>query len=212
MAFLSHHNIYHLLTIFLLGGICHQHTTAVCCLSPQQKGRVFDPNLLSIFTYFIKSLVPGRFNFNFKEVIFKLTLVNGGWVISDEIAFRWMPLDLFDDKSTLDQVMACCRQATSHYLSQCWPRSLTQYGITRPQYSERAHCSASIPTGHRKFSTSAWIYYMNHTILQNIKLPDTKLQIMVSDWKFDCANWSPVNCLIDRNGTEMVLRTHLALH
>ena len=27
-------------------------------------------------------------------------------------------------KSTLDQVMAWCRQATSHYLIQCWPRSL----------------------------------------------------------------------------------------
>ena len=28
-----------------------------------------------------------------------------------------MPLDLTDDKSTLVQVMAWCRQATSHYLS-----------------------------------------------------------------------------------------------
>ena len=25
-------------------------------------------------------------------------------------------------------------QATSHYLSQCWPRSLLTYGITRPQW------------------------------------------------------------------------------
>ena len=42
---------------------------------------------------------------------------------------RWMPLHLIDDKSTLVQVMACCRQATSHYRSQCWPRSMPQ-GIT----------------------------------------------------------------------------------
>ena len=48
----------------------------------------------------------------------------GGWGIFCEIALRWMPLDLTDDKSTLVQVMAWCRQATSHYLSQCWPRSL----------------------------------------------------------------------------------------
>ena len=34
-----------------------------------------------------------------------------------------MPLDL-TDKSTLVQVMAWCRQATSHCLSQCWPRSI----------------------------------------------------------------------------------------
>ena len=44
-----------------------------------------------------------------------------------------MPQDLTDDKSTLVQVMAWCRQAPSHYLKQCWPRSPTQYGVTRPQ-------------------------------------------------------------------------------
>ena len=30
--------------------------------------------------------------------------------------------------------MAWCHQSTSHYLSQCWPRSLSPYGITRPQH------------------------------------------------------------------------------
>ena len=30
--------------------------------------------------------------------------------------------------------MAWCRQATCHYLSQCWPRSVLPYGITRPQW------------------------------------------------------------------------------
>ena len=45
-----------------------------------------------------------------------------------------MPQDLTDDKSTLVQVMAWCHQATSHYLNQCWPRSPTPYGITRPQW------------------------------------------------------------------------------
>ena len=39
-----------------------------------------------------------------------------------------------DGKSTLVQVMAWCRQATSHYLSQCWPRSLSPYGVIRPQW------------------------------------------------------------------------------
>ena len=41
-----------------------------------------------------------------------------------EIAIRWMPQHLTNHKSTLVQVMARCRQVTSHYLSQCWPRSL----------------------------------------------------------------------------------------
>ena len=30
--------------------------------------------------------------------------------------------------------MAGCCQATSHYLSQCWPRSMSPYGVTRPQW------------------------------------------------------------------------------
>ena len=60
--------------------------------------------------------------------------MNGGWGISYEIALRWMPLDLTDGKSTLAQVMACCRTALSHYLSQCWPSSLLPYGVTRPQW------------------------------------------------------------------------------
>ena len=45
-----------------------------------------------------------------------------------------MSLDLTDDNSTLVQVMAWCRQATGHYLSQCWPRSMSPYGVTRPQW------------------------------------------------------------------------------
>ena len=46
------------------------------------------------------------------------------------------------DKSTLVQVMAWCRQATSHYLSQCWPRSMLLYGITRPQCVKSSHCNS----------------------------------------------------------------------
>ena len=42
-----------------------------------------------------------------------------------ETGLRWMPENTCDDKSTLLQVMACCGQATSHYLSQCWLRCVT---------------------------------------------------------------------------------------
>ena len=41
-----------------------------------------------------------------------------------------MSLDLNDDKATLVQVMAWCYQATSHYLSQCWPRFMLSYAVT----------------------------------------------------------------------------------
>ena len=61
-----------------------------------------------------------------------------GWGISCEIALIWMSLDFTNDQSTSVQVMAWCRQAISHYLNQCWPRSLSPYGITRPQWVK--HC------------------------------------------------------------------------
>ena len=32
------------------------------------------------------------------------------------------------------QVVAWCRQRSSHYRSRCWPRSVSTYGITRPQW------------------------------------------------------------------------------
>ena len=38
--------------------------------------------------------------------------------ISCKIDLRWMPQNAFDDMLTLIQVMACCLQATSQYLSQ----------------------------------------------------------------------------------------------
>ena len=82
----------------------------------------------------LNSLAPGRFQRNFSKVIFQLILVIDGWSISCKIVLKWMPTDLTDRKSTLVQVMAWCRQATSHYLSQCWPRSLLPYGVVRPQW------------------------------------------------------------------------------
>ena len=54
--------------------------------------------------------------------------------ISSAMAIRLTSWDLGDDKSTLVQVMAWCRQATSHYPKQCWPRSLPPYGVTGPQW------------------------------------------------------------------------------
>ena len=65
-------------------------------------------------------------------LIFKWILEIDGGGISCEIALIVMSLDFTDHQSTLVQVMAWCRQATSHYLSQCWTRSLSPYGVTRP--------------------------------------------------------------------------------
>ena len=35
--------------------------------------------------------------------------------------------------------MAWCHQAPSHYMSQCWPRSMSPYGANRPQWIKYVH-------------------------------------------------------------------------
>ena len=52
---------------------------------------------------------------------------------SCDIVLRSMSLDLTNNESTSVQVIAWCHQATSHYLSQCWPRSVSPYSVPRPQ-------------------------------------------------------------------------------
>ena len=93
---------------------------------------------LSLVQYHIlialNSLTPGRFQRNIRKVIFQPILVMDAWSISCKIVLKWMPMDLTYGKSTLVQVMAWCCQAPSHYLSQCWPRSLSPYGVIRPQW------------------------------------------------------------------------------
>ena len=79
--------------------------------------------------------------------------------ISSEIALRWTSLDLSDDKLTLFQVMAwCCLATTSHYLSQCWPRSMSPNGVTRSQsvnlfslYIDPFNCDKPIKTAKHEY-------------------------------------------------------------
>ena len=55
------------------------------------------------------------------------------WKSFCEIALSRIITGLIDHKSTLIQVMASCHQAPTHYLNQCWLRSMTRYSVTRPQ-------------------------------------------------------------------------------
>ena len=68
------------------------------------------------------------------KVLFKPIIQNSILRNCCGIALRWMPQNLTNAKSTMVQVMAWCRQATSHYLSQCRPMSMSPYGVTRPQW------------------------------------------------------------------------------
>ena len=69
----------------------------------------------------------------FKSILQMISKLSTSW----EICLRWVPQNPIIDKSTLVQVMAWWCQATSHYMSQCWPRYIIsghKYGITRAQW------------------------------------------------------------------------------
>ena len=71
------------------------------------------------------------------RIILKVWLSNSFFnLISPAIPTKWechrIPL-------SQQQVMAWCCQATGHYLSQCWPRSMSPYGITGSQLVKPLH-------------------------------------------------------------------------
>ena len=90
-------------------------------------------------------MVPlGDVAMNFNHIIFKLLIQNSRLGTRCETTLMCKQLDLTNDKSILVQVMAWCRQATSHYLSRCWPRSRS-YGITRHQWVKKVTYFESSP-------------------------------------------------------------------
>ena len=97
-----------------------------------------------------------------------------GWDISCEIALIWMSLDFTDNQSTLAQVMAWCRQATSHYLKQCWPRSLSPYNVTRPQW---------VITQVITYYIVLWWQYYNNAINNHVIL--CRKRKPVACWKYE---------------------------
>ena len=82
-------------------------------------------------TIYVNALAPVMFEWNFR--FRRLILLIAGCGISCEILLGWMPLDLTCDNSPMAEVMAWFLQTTNHNLSQCKPRSMSPYGVTRPQ-------------------------------------------------------------------------------
>ena len=128
-----------------------------------------------LFIHEFNSLAPGRYNRNFRYLIFNLISIIGGRGISCKMTLRWLSLDLNDDKSTLVQVMAWCRQATSHYLSQCWPISMPLYGHNELRYevsfvnSNSDLCSLSVtalPCSILHYNVTHWGKHKMATNLQ----------------------------------------------
>ena len=100
------------------------HRCHVRCASLSSKGpvRISDHNLCLVVPWpeLIDPLGRGT---NFKSIFFKLIMQQTSLDTRCEIALSWLPEKLTKEKSTLVEVIAWCRQATSHYLSRCWRRS-----------------------------------------------------------------------------------------
>ena len=60
-----------------------------------------------------------------------------------------------DYKSILVRVMVWCRQATNHCLSQCWPRLVSPYGVTMPEWSR---FSTRVLFCQQRLTKSDWMY------------------------------------------------------
>ena len=84
--------------------------------------------LISVFS--VNSLARIICRCNLISVIFKLYISN----IFREITLKWAKKTLLMISPTLAQAISRCRKATCHYLSRCWPRYMSLYGVTRPQW------------------------------------------------------------------------------
>ena len=68
-------------------------------------------------------------------MVFRLIIQSiSSWSSPCEFALKGTPQNVTKEKSTLVQVMAWCRhRAPSHYVRQCWHRSVSRNGVNMPQ-------------------------------------------------------------------------------
>ena len=108
---------------------------------------------------------------------------------------RWVSLDPTDDKSPLVQVMVWCRRAKSHNPSQCWPRFMLPYGVTRSRHGNfrtaakfgdiRSAILVDViwsRDGFKKLyvtSTVYWCMASNLKALRNLFLNEKKIHLCV---------------------------------
>ena len=93
-----------------------------------------------------------------KKIIFNSSSLIGIFRCSYDNALVWIPRNL-NEKSVLLLVMVWCRQATSHYLNQCWTRSILPYGVTRPQWVHRqawVYCKSNSQVSVNKPLQKTW--------------------------------------------------------
>ena len=100
-----------------------------------------------------------------------------------------MPQILGDGKLTLFQVMAWCRQASSQSLIQCWPISMSPYGVAMSQCA-----NSEFATWWRvvDLSISHYVYQWPHNHLQ--------WAYFLTNYEVKCQQGTFINDIIDFSG------------
>ena len=124
----------------------------------------------------LNSLSLGRFGFGFKCLIFKCNIIIDILNISSWILYRQIPQVHVVHKSTLVQVMVWCHQATNHYLSQCWPRSMSAIWVHLATIISFLICVkwgnwVNISSGNNFLPAQSWTHRENSHITQTTPEP-----------------------------------------
>ena len=98
----------------------------------------------AMLIHYINSVVPGRCGANLKSIIFKLIIQDRSLGDRCEIALCWMPKNLTIEKSTLAQVMAWCRQETSHNMPHVDPNLCHMVSLAHNELKPRNNLSNKI--------------------------------------------------------------------
>ena len=74
--------------------------------------------------------------------------------------------------------MVWCHLAPSHYLSQCWPRSILIYGVTRPQWANCLH--TELLWGNKKKNLTSYIFSTQMAQIGRILMGDKDRSVVIN--------------------------------
>ena len=82
----------------------------------------------------VNSLAPGKFELNYRYVIFEEIWVIDGWGVSCEIALILMSVDFHWWSVNIGSGNGLVPPGNKPLPEKCWPRYLTPYGVPRPRW------------------------------------------------------------------------------
>ena len=129
-----------------------------------------------------------------------------------EVSLVKWSLHLSDDNSKLVHAMASCHQATSHYLSQCLPSSMSPYGVKIIYFKFQPHVwwvfganwslyrEIHMHSGLKQVNTIQYMYYMApYWTINLVKTPQITLSLQRHHNECDgISNHQPHYCLLNR--------------